>query len=196
MPLIPPRLRRAITLGKAKFFHLTMQMTLEPGEEVTMEMSPAALGLGPGVVWAQYGMTIAGVTFPDIRIGFWHSHRMMVYHWDPFVESIFNFPYYYNVATSADSPEVIILTNPTDTALTFNITGWIAEFPTKSLWREYVDVTRGEWNLLRELGRLSEEDVAMFVKGLANLMWVFSQFKRDELHVALARFLKIKLPWE
>jgi len=194
MPVLPKRLRDAITIGKAKFYAFTLEVTLDPGEKVTMNVSPAMLELGPEVVWVHYCKTLGGVTFPDIRIGFWSSHRMMVYHWNPMVESVFNYPRYYNVATAEDSPEVMIFYNPTDTALTFKMTVWIAEFPSKSAYQEYEEVIRGEWNLLRMAGRIRADEFEAMIEGLAKIAWVFDQYKREELLEALAKLLKIKIP--
>jgi len=170
MPVIPRRLLDAIILGVGKSYHLTMQMTLPPGAAVTLSLSPAFVGLGPRVVWAHYAITISGVTFPTALIGWWHSHRMMVYHWDPFLGSIINQPYYYYVATSTDAPEVIIMSNPTATALTFDVTFWVVEFSTRDTYTEFENVVRGEWMILKALGGQSQADIDSSISRLIDFL--------------------------
>lgn len=106
--------------------------------------------------------------------GFWHSHQpMMRLHWDPAVESIYEFSLHagyphYIICEKERYLDIIIVNDTEDITVMQDVSVYILEYDERH--KELIDsYMRGIVNLLVALGRMRVEEVSSILEGLARL---------------------------
>jgi len=170
---IPEILTPLVAKGVAKepeqvltFWHDTMLMIFPPGARLTMIYRPRE-----GYRYLIFGVTMGkvrdyetGDTLTTDDYGFWHRHSQMRWHWDPGVESIYEFEYPQWIEVTRDDPCEFEFYNDTGLTIIQDFSVWLFECG-EAQWRQYVKpYLKGWYNLFTALGKLKVEEAVKFLK--------------------------------
>ena len=122
-----------------KFWHDTVLYIFPPGADVTISYTPRV-----GFKYLVFGMTLGkvrdfatGNVLTTDDYGFYHAHTQMRYHWDPGVESIYDFDYPHWLEVTGDFPVSLRFYNNTALTIIQDFSIWLFEC-TEGAWIKYV----------------------------------------------------------
>jgi len=124
----------------------------------------------PGYKYLVFGMTMSrvrdfatGDTLTTDDYGFYHRHGQMKYHWDPGVESIYEFNYPHWLEITTEDPVEMVFYNNTGLTIIQDFSIWMFECGTEQ-WREYVlPYLKGHYKLFDTIGKMSEAELRKIV---------------------------------
>ena len=122
-----------------KFWHDTVLYVFPPGANVTIQYTPRI-----GYKYLVFGMTLGpvrdfttGDQLTTDDYGFFHEHSQMRWHWDPGVESIYEFDYPHWLEVTDIDPVTLRFYNNTARTIIQDFSIWLFECPEGS-WIKYV----------------------------------------------------------
>jgi hypothetical protein len=129
-----------------------------PGAEVTITYRPR-----DGYIYLIFGMTLGkprdyatGDVLTTDDYGFWHRHSQMRWHWDPQVESIYEFEYPHWLEVTEDDPAELAFYNRTGLTVIQDVSIWIFECAEEH-WPIVQQYLKGLFKTLYE-GGLNQSD--------------------------------------
>lgn len=136
-----------------RFWHDTILVTTPPGANFMITVMPRA-----GYVYLVFGLTMGtpldvatGNAVVTDQYGFYHSHAQMRMHWDPAVESIYEFDYPQFLEVSDATPLAYQIYNNTAMTIQQDFSTWLYEFP-KGKWPLLHRYLRGVFNFFYSEG--------------------------------------------
>jgi len=153
--LLLPLVAKGIVRGEQilTFWHDTMLLIFPPGARVLLSYAPR-----PGYVYLCFGITMGkprdydtGDVLTTDDYGFWHRHSQMRWHWDPAVESIYEFEYPHFLEITEEDPAELEFYNNTGLTVIQDFSIWLFECHKKHwpLVRRYL---RGLFKFFYEKG--------------------------------------------
>ena len=147
------------------FWHETLLFVFPPGARVTLTYAPR-----PGYMYLVFGMTMGkvrdfatGDVLTTDDYGFWHRHGQMRFHWDPGVESIYDFEYPHWLELTEEDPAELAFYNNTGLTVIQDFSIWLFECGAPQ-WREHVvPYLKGHYMLFDTIGRMSEAELRKMV---------------------------------
>jgi len=148
------------------FWHDTFLLVFPPGARLTLTYRPRE-----GYMYLVFGITMGKVRDYDTGnvlttddYGFWHSHGQMRWHWDPGVESLYEFEYPHWLEVTRDDPVSMEFYNDTGLTIIQDFSIWLFECG-EFQWKRYVKpYLKGIYNLFSAIGSLEIKDIARFLK--------------------------------
>ncbi len=136
------------------FWHDTLYYIFPPGTDITITYRPRV-----GYQYLVFGMTLGrvrdfatGNVLATDDYGFWHSHAQMRHHWDPGVESIYEFDYPHWLEITDLLPLSLRFVNNTGLTIIQDFSIWLFECPTGA-WTKYaVPYLKGIYQTAYEQG--------------------------------------------
>lgn len=140
------------------FWHDTVLFIFPPGARFTLTYRPRS-----GYKYLVFGMTlglprdfVTGDVLTTDDYGFWHRHSQMRYHWDPAVESIYEYEYPHWLEVTQDDPAEILFYNNSAVTVIQDFSIWLFECGVPQ-WEEYVKpYLKGWYRLFTALGKMPE----------------------------------------
>ena len=165
--LLLPLVAKGIVRGEQvlTFWHDTMLLIFPPGAHVLLSYTPR-----PGYVYLCFGITMGkprdyatGDMLTTDDYGFWHRHSQMRWHWDPAVESIYEFEYPHWLEITEEDPAELEFYNNTDLTVIQDFSIWLFECHKKHwpLVRRYL---KGLFNLFYWFGSVEPMEVGKLLK--------------------------------